>query len=614
MQQSTSATLPADSPATDAETVPAWTGPVRIGIGLAQGLLLYLLYSAAQDKAWPASAPLLFAPLVMLGLLLPVIVISGLGQMRGRALLRWALAAGAVIALLAVYDIWRRTGVLDELSGKPSGVLACSLGAGFFIAHALVLAGSRAHRRIAPYADYFESAWKLKLQLLFCSLFVGTVWLALVLGAALFGLVKLEFLQDIISEPWFGIPVTAFAFAAALHLTDVKPSIVRGIRNLLLLLLSWVLPVATLLVGGFLASLPGTGLEPLWATRSAAALMLSAAALLVLLINAAYQDGAAVPTPVVAIAARIASLLLVPLTLLAAHALLLRVNEYGWSSDRVIAAAGLLVAACYAGGYAAAALRRGWLRTLAGVNVAAAFVVLAVLVLLLSPILDPGRIAVDSQMARLAAGKVKLPQLDVAYLYHHGARYGRAALAHLERTATGLDADWLKVELARLRHPQELDTGAAANTLARNLRVWPAGAALPAGFDWKQVKEQFRLPLCLRTENAVCDAFVLDLGGDARPEVVLVGAPNHGNAVLRQGAGDAWELAGILPPELNGCTPLLDAMRAGKLRAIPSRMHDLEVAGQRIAIDATSTELDCKAAPATAPASPGAANEKDAPR
>jgi len=583
-------TAPAASPVINDDNddlVPAWLGPTRIGIGLAQGFLLYILYTAAQDKFWPATAPLLFAPLVMLGLLLPVILISGLGHLSRRQLLAWAACAAGVIALLAVYDIWRRVGVYDWERGKPSGMLTFCLAAGFFIAHALVLAASRERRRIASYASYFEVAWKLNLQILFCLLFVGATWLVLQLGAALFDLVKLDFLSKTMRKAWFFIPVTAFAFSVAMHLTDVKPAIVRGIRSLLHVLLSWILPVLTLLVGGFLASLPFTGLDPLWATRSAAGMLLSAAAAFVVLINAAYQDGASPPARVIALSARVASLLLVPLTLLAAYALALRVGDHGWSSDRVIAAACLLVAACYAGGYAAAALRRGWLRSLAGVNIIAAFVVLGVLMLLLSPVGDPGRIAASSQMARLAAGQLTLQQLDVAYLYHHGARYGRAAIAHLEQSASAPDAGWLKLELARLRQPQDLDAGAKVDNLAANLHVWPAGTRLPAsftGFDWKQVKEQYRLPLCLRQQGAICDAFMIDLGGDARPEVLLVGATNHGNAVLRQGDGDTWEFAGTLPPGLTGCTPLLEAMRKGELRAQAPALADLEIAGQRIAI------------------------------
>lgn len=604
---------PATTDDPEDQPTPTWLGPARIGIGLLQGLLLYLLYTAAQDKFWPATAPLLFGPLVALGVLAPVILISGLGHMTRSRLVQWVLGAVAVIAALAVYDAWRRLGVDAQQRPAPSAILSVCLAAGFFIAHALVLAGTRERRRIASYASYFELAWKLNLQILFCLLFVGATWLVLQLGAALFDLVKLDFLSKTISKPWFAIPVTAFAFSSAMHLTDVKPAIVRGIRNLLHVLLSWILPVLTLLVGGFLASLPFTGLDPLWATRSAAGILLSAAAAFVVLINAAYQDGSERPARVLALSARIASVLLVPLVLLSAYALALRVADHGWTADRVTAAACVLVAACYAGGYAAAAVRRGWLPTLAGVNIAAAFMVLGVLALLLSPIADPGRVSVHSQMARLAAGKITLQQLDVAYLYHHGARYGRDALAQLERSATGQDAGWLKVELARLRNPADLDAGNAAPQIAANLHVWPAGAVLPAGFaefEWKKIKEPYRLPLCLRHAETVCDAYVIDLGGDARPEVVLIGATNHGNAVLRQDAAGGWQFAGSLPPSLTRCAPVLDALRAGKVNAVAPQLADLEIGGQRIAIEPELPELAC-ATPSAAPAPP---TVEDAPR
>jgi len=591
--------------APDDQPRPPWLGPARIGIGLVQGVLLYLLYTATQNNIWPATVPLLFGPLIALGVLAPVILISGMGHMPRRQLLAWVLGAVAVIAALAAYDMWRQLGSNGWQRGTPSPILSFCLVVGFFIAHALVLAGTRERRRIASYATYFEVAWKLNLQILFCGLFVGATWLVLMLGAALFDLIKLGFLGETIIKPWFSIPVTAFAFSSALHLTDVKPAIVRGIRNLLHVLLSWILPILTLLVACFLASLPFTGLDPLWATRSAASILLSATAAFVVLINAAYQDGAEPPARAIAVAARIAAVLLVPLTLLAAYALALRVSDHGWSADRVVAAASLLVAACYAGGYAAAALRRGWLHTLAGVNIAAAFVVLGVLLLLLSPLGAPSRIAVNSQMARFDAGQLKLQQLDIAYLYHHGARYGLEALARLERSASGADADWLKVELARLRNPEDLDAGTATAQVAANLRAWPTGATLPAGFaeyDWKQVKEKYRLPLCLRRAGSVCDVYMIDLGGDARHEVVLVGTGNHGNAVLRQDDHGRWQFAGSLPPNLSSCAAMLDDLRAGKVRTVAPALADLEIGGQRVAIQSELTEPAC--APAAAPAAP----------
>jgi len=77
-----------------------------------------------------------------------------------------------------------------------------------------------------------------------------------------------------------------------MHITDVRPSIVRGIRSLLLVLLSWLLPVAVLLVGGFLARLCVSGLTALWETGHATALLLTASAVLIILINATFQSGA----------------------------------------------------------------------------------------------------------------------------------------------------------------------------------------------------------------------------------------------------------------------------------------------------------------------------------
>lgn len=90
---------------------------------------------------------------------------------------------------------------------------------------------------------------------------------------------------------WFSIPTSTLATAAALHVTDVRAGLVRGVRTLVLVLLSWLLPLMALIGAGFLVGLVFTGLEPLWKTQHAAAILLSAAALLIVLLNAAYQDG-----------------------------------------------------------------------------------------------------------------------------------------------------------------------------------------------------------------------------------------------------------------------------------------------------------------------------------
>src|SRR6266700_7563219 len=136
---------------------------------------------------------------------------------------------------------------------------------------------------------------------------------------------------------------------------------------------------------GFTVALSFTGLDPLWNTPRATAILLTAAFALILLINSAYQDGGpehfrAAPLRYSSV---LAAVLLAPLLGLASYALLLRVQQYGWTPDRVITLACIAVTACYAVGYFGAALRSGlMLRELETTNVLSAFFIVVVLLAL----------------------------------------------------------------------------------------------------------------------------------------------------------------------------------------------------------------------------------------
>jgi hypothetical protein len=612
---------PSDSPSLPALPLPG-IGSRRILLGLLQGLLLYLLYRAGKEQTWPASVPLLFVPLVLAALILPVILVSGLGHLPRRQLVLWGGAALLLVAGLGCYDAWRvadlplppvrQEGPFPPSPGiyrslYPSPQLLFFAMAGFFIGHTLVLAAVRDKRRIAAYATYFDIAWKHGVQLAFSALFTGVTWLVLALGAQLFELVKLHFLTELIGEEWFVIPVTAFAFSCAMHLTDVRPAIVRGIRGLLLVLLSWLLPVIVLLVGGFLLALPFTGLEPLWATRRAAAVLLVAAAGLVVLINAAWQngeDGKAVAR-LVRVAARAASLLLAPLVLIAVYALSLRVRDYGWTGERVSAAACMLVAACYAAGYFRAALRPGWLPSLAAVNTGAAFVVLGLLLLLFSPLLDPARVSVSSQAARLASGKVQAERFDFAFLRFDGERYGRAALDRIERGATGTEAALVRRRIAIVRSMKSrwnrIAPSAQPADLGANLLLRQAGEKLPDSFlrtDWALKDDVFLYPDCLREPGKRCDAFLLDVNGDGKPEVFLSTRNEVANAVpntvvLAEDAQGQWSaLARVMLPRVD-CQALRDDLAAGKVASMPPALADIEIGGARARLQPVAPAYGC---------------------
>lgn len=581
----------------------------RLAIGLVQGLLLYWLYAAARDVAWPATAPYLMGPLVTVLLILPVLLISSLGHLAPRQVAAWLLAALAVLLAMSLHDVWRGQHTQSLLSNwdrnpyyAPSVPLVVYSVVLFFIAHTLVLAGAQEGRRIAGYNAYFETAWKLAIQLLFSAFFVGALFVVLFMGAELFMLVKLSFLRELLRESWFNVPVICTAFSCAMHVTDVRPAIVRGIRTLLLVLMSWILPVAVVLVTGFLCALPFTGLTALWETRHATSVLLATAALLLVLINAAFQNGEALVALPLRVGARTAAILILPVTLVGIYALGLRVVQYGWTSDRVIAAACLLVALFYAAGYLWAAYQYDtWLKPVSMVNVWGAFLVMAVLLALFTPIADPARIGVNSQMARLAKGKTAAADFDFRYLRFEGGRYGRAALEELKQRSAGADAALLQREatamlaLADKDRWQPSQRATAPVAVADNLTVWPAGAQLPASFlaqKWETVPDLQKLD-CLSRKEGKCDAFVIDADGDGKPEVLLFDKAEHGAGQLyAEGADGVWGVAAAIAYRHASCKPLLEKLRKSEFALVAPRFKDLDVGGVRMEFERRGAAKD----------------------
>ena len=552
----------------------------RLAIGLTQGLGLLALHR------WEGLAgdvgPAYYACVYGVAFVAPVLL-AAWGAMGRRALAIWAGLVLALLLGLGYYASWRTGGdSAFEFPDAPSWIFA---GLFVFIAHHLVQVGTQTGRLRAPYPEYFDLTWKHGVQLALSGLFTCVFWLVLQLGAGLFSLIGISALQRLITQDWFFFPATCLAFAAAVHLTDARASLVIGARSLALTLLAWLVPRLAAIAGAFLLALPLTGLASLWGTKFAAGLLMWAATVLIFLLNAAYQAGEKPTNPVIAAMTRFGCFLLVPLCALAAYGLVLRIGQHGLTTSRVIACAGLFLLSVYAIGYAIAAFGRGaWLARLGMANVACALVSAGVLLALLSPLADPSRLAVDSQMARLMRGAVLPEAFDYAFLDHQSGRWGEAALQKLE-SGTG-DARSLEFAAAvkAYRAGQLAPSGFASVAARRELVPDTTGEGaplIPAGAFLKLQGGEDPIDGCA-SQPRNCSFLQTDLTGDEKGEILLFDGSSI--LVLEPGAkSDApWGVAA------RACCVSPQDWNKGEYTIVPQRFSNLRIGDQSLTFIASS--------------------------
>ena len=299
---------------------------------------------------------------------------------------------------------------------------------------------------------------------------------------------------------------------------------------------------------------------------------------------------------VVRYARTLAALVLVPLVALAGYGLALRAQQYGWTPERIIAGACVVVAACYALGYALAALRPNLdLKWLEPTNIVAAAVIVVVVLALFSPLADPARIAVADQLRRLEGGQVTPEAFDYKFLRFRSGRYGTAALEQLAARTEGPNAATIAerakqaMSLQTPWQPGRGQPGRAATPAMRagNITVvHPAGQALPEGFvqqDWEALTDRrWLLPRCL-VGDARCEAALMDLDGDGGAEVVLLAVDLGPSGAFKAAADGRWTWLGSIANV--HCRGVRDAWKAGRWQPVEPPVKDIDANGVRLRIN-----------------------------
>ncbi|MDO5505253.1 MAG: DUF4153 domain-containing protein [Pseudoxanthomonas suwonensis] len=584
-------------------------GPLAPGVrqfivllALVQGLLLYLASRGEDNGWWPWS--LLGGRVCWYALVLsvPSAMLLSVRDLREARFWQHAALVALVFALLGAWAAWSATGEPSVNAGAVLAPFSMSMGAALFVALPYLQCRQLHERWCAPYPQLFELAWQNALTLLLTALFVGICWAVLWLWGALFRLIGIDFFAELFGEQWFIYLATGVMVGLGILIGRTQQRPVQVARRILFAIFTGLLPLLAVVSLLFIASLPFTGLQPLWQTRSAAITLMSVVGVMVLFTNAVYQDGDD-PLPYPRWLRRVvdAGLLALPLfALLALYAMGLRIGQHGWTQERLAGVIASLILAGHAFGYAWAVLRpRGeWLSRLRPVNVLVSLLAIAVTLLVNSPLLDPHRLAVSSQLARLADGRTPPAEFDVDFLRFETGRRGVAASRALaadpalesalgERIVRALERSerWY-TQAERERLVQRDD-----NALRERIAVVGEATSLPD--SWWQALAGGRIDLdhdrSCRLPGADCVAIVRDLDGDGLEDVLLCNLMEQLYPTCRLAAGDGWQRAvaydfHTFEPAMPGrraMSGVVDALRRGEVTPAPRRWPDLDVAGAR---------------------------------
>lgn len=551
-----------------------------IFIGLLQGTLCYLLmtYLAPHNDGWlfygmPATIAITSA------LLLTVV------SFKQRALWYWMALIFVVVLAMSVWlkwqvedsDKWRQHEVFMFYGWR---LLLMAMLALPWIQYSLHVS-----REQARYPHFYRQLWLNALTLLIVFVANGLFWLVLLLWSEMFKLVGIPFFSTLFFDTdWFGYVAFGLITALAVVLARTQSRLVTAVQKLLTFIATGLLPLVALLALMFILTLPFTGLEAISQRVSAAGLM-STLTLLLLLLMAIVREPQkeALPYPGALRYLIKCSLIVAPIyMLIAGWSLWVRIQQYGWTPERLYGVLVVVVLLVWSFGYLASILRRGRnpLELQGPVILGVSLLALGLLVLLSSPVIDAWRISVNSHMGLYHSGKIKPDQVSL-YMLDHSGKPGRAALEALQKdVAFNQDSKRRRDLNSLLQGRRDPVKELTATQLVSKVVIAP-GSQKPDDAFWAFVKTQgYRITSC--AEQNACVLVSQDLNADGHPEQVLY-AFGDGESLVFGMQKNKWDLLAVARlPEGFTKDKLLQAVANQQLGSAPRIWRDITIDGKRL--------------------------------
>lgn len=363
-----------------------------------------------------------------------------------------------------------------------------------------------------PYAPLHRYVWDDAIIGAASLAFTGLTFLLAFLLAQLFDAIGIDLIKDLLDEGWFDWMLAGAAFGAASAILRERAPLLATLQRLVTAIISVLAPVFAVALILFLLALPATGFAGLWKSGvPETPLLLAVAAFAFVFLNAII--GASSDDRSKGRVWRLTEIGLLgsvlPLGVLALVSMSMRVDQYGWTPERLWGVIACVVAIAFGvANWVAFALERSRFDVrLRDYQKKLAVGVCGLALLLAMPILDFGKISTRSQLAKLESGKIAADKFDWAALKYDFGPAGRSALERYAKSGTG-DAKKLAMQTLQLENRYEIDRAVdvehRADTLESHIEV--------ANPDIVLTERLRRNIASMRNcgENARCKLFRLD--------------------------------------------------------------------------------------------------------